>query len=180
MKRNTIIKAVAGGVSALLILLAVTVADSFFQPVVSPAQTPSVDLVVVEKQQHLMQLFDHGKLVKSYQVALGRGGPGPKTLEGDNKVPEGVYQITGRLPRSAFHLALHIGYPTEAQRLAATQAHVDPGGDVMIHGIRKGFGWIGSLHRRLDWTRGCVAVTDAEIEEIWRLVPDGATIDIRP
>jgi murein L,D-transpeptidase YafK len=97
---------------------------------------------------------------------------------GATKVPEGDYRITGRNPRSAFHLSLRIGYPTPPQAQAARSRGVAPGGDIMIHGLGNGFGWIGGANRRLDWTRGCVAVTNAEIEEIWRLVPDGTLVEI--
>lgn len=151
---------------------------SYLWPVSPPAQKPAVDFILVDKHQHEMQLFDHGKVVRRYAVALGRGGHGAKTRAGDNKVPEGLYRITGRNPQSAFHLSLRIGYPTVQQQTDAKRAGVDPGGDVMIHGIRRGMGWLGAWHRELDWTRGCIAVTDEEIEEIWRIVPGGTPIEI--
>jgi murein L,D-transpeptidase YafK len=91
-----------------------------------------------------------------------------------------MYRIAGRNPHSAFHLALRVGYPTPGQRQHAQLLGVDPGGDIMIHGIHNGLGWLGSLQRRMDWTKGCIAVTDPEIEEIWRAVPDGTPIVIRP
>ena len=81
---------------------------------------------------------------------------------------------------SRFHLALHISYPNEADREKASRLGVNPGGDVEIHGIQNGLGWIGSLHRTFDWTDGCIAVTDPEIEEIWNLVPIGTRVEIRP
>jgi murein L,D-transpeptidase YafK len=150
-----------------------------WQPALPPVSQP-IDSVVVDKAAHRMILFSHGKPVRVYAVALGRGGAGPKIRAGDDKVPEGSYRIVGRNPRSAFHLSLRIGYPTRAQATDAVRHGVDPGGDVMIHGIRNGLGWLGSLHRAMDWTRGCIAVTDPEIEQIWRAVPDGATILIKP
>jgi murein L,D-transpeptidase YafK len=125
-------------------------------------------------------LYRKGKVLKTYRVALGRGGLGPKVQAGDNRVPEGVYKIVSRNPKSAFHRALKVSYPTLDQTRQARAHGVDPGGDIMVHGIRNGLGWIGKLQRRVDWTKGCVAVTDREIEEIWRLVPDGTTIEIDP
>lgn len=127
-----------------------------------------------------MTLFKQGHPVRTYAVALGRGGLGKKLMAGDNKVPEGRYRITGRNPHSAFHLSLRIGYPTLKQIEDARRRGIDPGGDITIHGIANGFGWIGASHRRTDWTRGCIAVTDQEIEEIWRMVPDGTPILIKP
>jgi murein L,D-transpeptidase YafK len=140
--------------------------------------TGPVDRILVEKEAHTLTLFRQGKVLKTYRVALGRGGPGPKLQAGDNRVPEGIYRIAGRNPHSAFHRALRVGYPTPEQIRQAQVRGVDPGGDIMIHGIRNGFGWLGSLQRRVDWTKGCIAVTDDEIEEIWRLVPDGTPIEI--
>jgi murein L,D-transpeptidase YafK len=140
---------------------------------------PQSDLIVVEKSNHTMTLFRDGKVLKTYSVALGRGGGEQKELAGDNRVPEGLYRIVGRNPHSAFHLALKVGYPTSVQRLKASLRGVDPGGDIMVHGIRNGLGWIGQLHRSVDWTRGCIAVTDAEIEEVWNAVSDGTPIEIQ-
>jgi murein L,D-transpeptidase YafK len=132
------------------------------------------------KSAHTLTLFHQGNAIKTYHVALGRGGSGQKMQAGDNKVPEGIYRIAGRNPHSAFHLALRVGYPTPEQVREAKLRGVDPGGDIMIHGIRNGFGWVGPLQQKVDWTKGCIAVTDEEIEEIWRIVPDGTVIEIDP
>jgi murein L,D-transpeptidase YafK len=140
--------------------------------------TGPADRIGVEKEAHTLTLFRQGKALKTYRVALGRGGLGPKLQAGDNRVPEGIYRIAGRNPHSAFHRALRVGYPTPEQIRQAQVRGVDPGGDIMIHGIRNGLGWLGSLQRPVDWTKGCIAVTDDEIEEIWRLVPDGTPIQI--
>ncbi|MGI8997269.1 MAG: L,D-transpeptidase family protein [Pyrinomonadaceae bacterium] len=117
------------------------------------------------------------ELFKGY---LGGQPIGHKFQEGDSKTPEGKYVVDRRNPHSRFHLALHLSYPNEADVARAKRAGVSPGGDIMIHGIRNGFGWIGRLHRVTDWTEGCIAVTDSEIEEIWRAVPDKTEITIEP
>ena len=96
------------------------------------------------------------------------------------KTPEGIYKIDGRNPQSNFHLALHISYPSDEDDKRAAAQGVSAGFDVMIHGIQNGRGWIGAFHRWNDWTAGCIAVTDEEIEELWRVTPDGTTIEIRP
>ncbi|HEV7371436.1 L,D-transpeptidase family protein [Arenibaculum sp.] len=138
------------------------------------------DRIVVRKARREMTLWRGGEPFKTYEVALGQGEPGPKRREGDNRTPEGIYRISGRNPNSAYHLSLRISYP-EPRDVAAAQARGEPpGSDIMIHGIRNGFGWLGTLHRQLDWTAGCIAVTNAEIEEIWRAVPDGTPIEILP
>lgn len=140
----------------------------------------SADKVIVQKHAHTMALYHQGQLLRTYHVALGRGGLAPKSQAGDDRVPEGTYRITGRNPHSAFHRALRIGYPTPQQIDDAKKRGVDPGGDIMVHGIRNGLGWLGPLHRNIDWTKGCIAVTDSEIDEIWQAMPDGTPIEIRP
>jgi murein L,D-transpeptidase YafK len=136
------------------------------------------DRIIVRKSQREMTLLREGVPLKTYQVALGRGEPGPKRREGDGRAPEGVYRISGRNPDSAYHLSLRISYPEPHDVAAARARGEPPGGDVMVHGIRNGLGWLGALHRRIDWTAGCIAVTNDEIEEIWRAVPDGIPIEI--
>lgn len=146
----------------------------------APALVPSVaDHILVEKAAHRMTLFSAGRPVRTYRVALGQGGLGPKRRQGDDKVPEGRYYITGRNPESDYHLSLRIGYPTLPQVLVAERRGIDLGGDIMIHGLPNGLGSVGARHLETDWTRGCIAVTNDEIEEIWQLVPDWAIIEIR-
>ena len=138
------------------------------------------DRVLVEKKARRMILFAKGKAIKQYRIALGRSPEGPKTQKGDCKTPEGTYFIESRNSKSVYHANLRISYPNSSDIRRAKELGVEPGGDIMIHGIRKGFGWIGRLHRIVDWTRGCIAVTNEEIEEILRLVPNGTQVEIRP
>jgi murein L,D-transpeptidase YafK len=132
------------------------------------------------KKDHLLELMSGGKAVRTYKVALGRGGLAPKEREGDGRTPEGRYIIDSRNANSAYHRALHVSYPNADDRKRAAQLGVSPGGAIMIHGIKNGLGWIGAAHRLYDWTLGCIAVTDSEIEEIWNLVPVGTPVEIRP
>lgn len=143
-------------------------------------QPPKADGVLVLKKEHKLLLYSGGKIIKTYAVAIGRGGDSPKQRAGDHRTPEGLYQIDRRKKDSSFHRALHISYPNQADRERARKLGANPGGDIMIHGIPNGWGWVGSNHRATDWTDGCVAVTDNEIEEIWSLVPDGTPVEIRP
>jgi murein L,D-transpeptidase YafK len=136
--------------------------------------------VLVLKKDHKLELLSGETIIKSYSVALGSGGMAPKQRQGDHLTPEGIYKIDRRNEKSKFHRALHISYPNDGDRERARKLGVEPGGDIMIHGITNGFGWIGSKHRAIDWTDGCIAVTDQEVEEIWKLVPDGTPIEIRP
>jgi murein L,D-transpeptidase YafK len=138
------------------------------------------DRIVIEKAKRTMVLWSHGRVLRSYQVALGGNPVGPKTQQGDMRTPEGQYAIDTRNAASQYHRALHISYPNAADRAQAKKLGVDPGGDIMIHGLPNGWGWIGKAHLLRDWTAGCIAVTDEEIEEIWRLVPNGTPVEIRP
>lgn len=148
----------------------------------APVPPPDMraDAILIEKSAHRMTLLKNGQPFATYRVSLGRGGAEPKRREGDNLVPEGRYGIEGRNPRSAYHLALKISYPAPRDREAAAARGEQPGSNIMIHGVRNGLSWIGRLHRTLDWTAGCVAVTNAEMDGIWRAVPDGIPVDIRP
>jgi murein L,D-transpeptidase YafK len=138
------------------------------------------DRVLVEKAARRLTLLRNGTPLKTYRMALGRAPVGPKEQEGDHRTPEGVYVIDLHKEDSDFHRALHISYPEQRDLDQAAARGVAAGCDIMIHGIRNGLGWIGAFHRRTDWTAGCLAVTDFEIEEIWRAVPDGTPIEVRP
>jgi murein L,D-transpeptidase YafK len=139
-----------------------------------------VDRVVVKKSRRQLCLMYRDSLVKKYRVALGKDPVGPKVRRGDGRTPEGTYRISGRNPRSKYHLSLRISYPDARDRARADSLGVSPGGDIMIHGLKNGYEWIGSRHRQRDWTLGCIAVTNREIEELWEAVPDGTPIVIEP
>jgi murein L,D-transpeptidase YafK len=145
------------------------------------AHTPArADRILVEKAARRLTLFSSGRKLKEYRVALGFSPSGPKEREGDGRTPEGSYTIDFHKPDSAFHRALHISYPSTRDSARAAEAGVLPGGDIMIHGLPNGLGALGAAHRLRDWTAGCIAVTDSEIEEIYDLVNDGTPIEIRP
>jgi murein L,D-transpeptidase YafK len=138
------------------------------------------DRVVVLKKERTLQLLSLGKVIKTYKVALGGDPIGPKTRLGDHKTPEGVYMLDSRNAHSQFYKSIHISYPNARDRAAARRQGVSPGGDVFLHGLPNGYGWVGASHRLKDWTDGCIAVTDEEIDEIWQAVPNGTPIEIRP
>ncbi|SFJ44001.1 L,D-transpeptidase catalytic domain [Bosea sp. OK403] len=144
------------------------------------AQNEQATRVVIEKGRRRLTLERDGQVLARYAVALGSDPVGQKQKEGDGRTPEGVYAVDFKHPRSRYHLALRISYPDQQARETALRAGVSPGGDIMIHGIRNGLGWLGWLHRNRDWTDGCIAVTNAEIREIWSRVPDGTRVEIRP
>ncbi len=138
-----------------------------------------VDRILIEKSLRKMALLLNGKPIKVYPVALGRDPLGPKERQGDLKTPEGIYRVDYRNPKSQFYRSLHLSYPNEEDRRRAQRLGVSPGGDIMIHGQPNSMG-------RDDpplpdgWTLGCIAVSNDEMDEIWGLVTDGTTVEIRP
>jgi murein L,D-transpeptidase YafK len=158
---------------ATALLLAASVAHA------SPLQ--QADRVVIEKGKRTLRLYAGARQLAAFYVALGHEPVGRKLCQGDDKTPEGVYAIEGRKENSDFHRALKISYPSAEDRARARLWGCEPGGEIMIHGLKEDWGpRFNRLHRRTDWTHGCVAVTNEEIEQIWALVPDGAKVEIRP
>jgi len=144
--------------------------------------TPEVtaDRIVVDKSDRQLLLFANDRLLKTYTIALGSEPVGHKRQEGDGRTPEGDYVIDYRNPQSRYYLSLHVSYPDAEDRERAAGGGVSPGGDIFIHGLPPKFAWIGSGHTVSDWTDGCIAVTNDEIEELWRAVPNGTPIVIEP
>ncbi len=146
----------------------------------APPTSLRADRVVVMKKERALELLSQGKVIRTYKVALGGDPVGPKSRQGDHKTPEGVYVLDFRNAHSQFYKAIHISYPNERDRALARAKGVSPGGDVFVHGLPNGYGWLGASHRLKDWTDGCIGVTNEEIDEIWKAVPDGTQIEIRP
>lgn len=144
------------------------------------AEATTVDRVVVYKAKRLLELHFKGRVVKSYRISLGDNPSGHKQQEGDERTPEGDYVIDYRNINSSYHRSLHISYPNRQDREAAKRRGVNPGGMIMIHGLPNGKSWAESLYSGRDWTDGCIAVSNEEIEEIWRLVKDGTPITLVP
>jgi murein L,D-transpeptidase YafK len=138
------------------------------------------DLIKVDKTVRTLTLLRGADIIKTYQVSLGATPEGPKSREGDGRTPEGRYSIDSRNSRSRFHLALHVSYPDADERRNAQQRGVSPGGDIMIHGLPNGLSWLDKLHLRRDWTDGCIAVTNHEMDEIWAHVATGTAIVVSP
>ena len=175
--------AVVGIIAGVLIATALAVVGwEFFQIGRQPpaqAQVPA-DRIVVEKSARLLTLLRGATVLKRYDVSLGGDPIGHKQREGDGRTPEGTYAVDFKHAHSRFHLALRLSYPNAADRERARRLGILPGGDIMIHGLPNGLGWLGTLHRIRDWTNGCIAVTNAEIEEIWSLTIVGTPVEIKP
>src|SRR5439155_9135532 len=138
------------------------------------------DSIVVFKRERTLTLYYRGVPVRSYFVALGSHPVGDKERAGDQRTPEGLFHVNAHNPASKFHLALRISYPDDAHRARAAALGADPGGDIMIHGLPPEYSEAGKDQVANDWTNGCVALSNAEIEEIWHAVPDGTPVQIKP
>jgi len=138
----------------------------------------TVDYLIVDKSERLMGAYAGGQPVKAWRgLQFGDAPEGHKQFEGDERTPEGRYTIEGRNPGSAYHLSLKVSYPNAEDRAFARAQGRSPGGDIFLHGQPNSlpFGRVPG-----DWTDGCIALSNAEIEELWRIVPDGTVIEIRP
>ena len=137
-------------------------------------------MVIVYKHDRELVLLSQGREVKSYRVALGGEPVGAKTRQGDHRTPEGSYVLDSRNPHSRYYKAYHISYPNAQEMANARKLGVSVGGDIMLHGLPKDYAGVGKAHTLHDWTDGCIAVTNEEMDELWRLIRVGTPIDIKP
>jgi len=143
------------------------------------ADTP-VDLVRVQKSAHTLQLLSQGQVVRTFHVALGSHPQGQKQQEGDGRTPEGAYVLDYKKDDSAFYKAIHLSYPNAQDIAAAQQRGVSPGGLIMIHGQKNGLGWLAGLSQKFDWTNGCIALSNVDMDVVWQLVAAGTPIEVQP
>jgi murein L,D-transpeptidase YafK len=159
----------------LLLLLTVASGSATGQ-----AGKEQADRVVVYKSKRQLQLLRAGQVLRTYRIALGDNPVGHKRQEGDEKTPEGAYVLDWRNPNSRYYKSIHISYPNAQDREQARRRRVSPGGDIMIHGMNNQTAWLGSIQHWRDWTNGCIAVSNAEMDEIWKMVKNGTPIQINP
>ena len=170
-----------GRVTLAVVLLIVAFAyDAPVQAQLQSVDHGAVDLVVIYKGDRLLQLKSQGRVVHSFDIALGAQPEGHKLTEGDNRTPEGVYTLDWRNDSSQFYRSIHISYPREDDQASALRRGQSPGGLIMIHGLPNGRQAGEMNHPISDWTNGCIAVTNEEMDKIWSLVDDGTTIIIFP
>jgi murein L,D-transpeptidase YafK len=143
-------------------------------------ERPKADLVVVYKSKRQLQLRREGEILKTYRIALGSAPRGPKRKEGDGRTPEGVYTLDWRNSNSNFYRSIHVSYPHARDLDHAERWGVSPGGLIMLHGLPNGLRPSQVGHPWSDWTNGCIALTNEEMDEIWAKVDDGTTIIIYP
>lgn len=163
-----------------LTLSALGLAIYYLYPEQRLAERTKIDALLVYKSKRKMLAYHQGQYVKTYTISLGQNPIGTKEFEGDKKTPEGIYYINAKNPNSSYHKNLGISYPNPQDIQNADRMGKAVGGDVKIHGLRNGKAYIGKFQRWTDWTWGCIAVTNEEIDELYKAVVIGATIDIRP
>jgi murein L,D-transpeptidase YafK len=138
------------------------------------------DLITISKSQKVLYLQKEGKVFARYSVALGSNPVGHKEKEGDNRTPEGNYTIDAIKENSSYFKALHISYPNSKDLELAKAKSVAPGEDIMIHGQKNGFGWAAFIVQQFNWTRGCIALSNDDMEKVWQSVDTGTKIEIKP
>ncbi|MFT6908977.1 MAG: murein L,D-transpeptidase YafK [Oleiphilaceae bacterium] len=137
-----------------------------------------VDLVKVDKSENRMYLLDNGKVIKEYHVAFGANSKGHKQQEGDEKTPEGAYILDYKKESSSFYRAMHISYPNSVDLANADSNGVSAGGFIMVHGQRNWLSWLSPITQKFNWTNGCIALTNSEMDEFMNLVNVGTAIYI--
>ncbi|AWH83718.1 hypothetical protein HYN59_00680 [Flavobacterium album] len=164
----------------IFLIIPVAIAAYYFFPEKKLPAGKTIDRLVVHKAAHKMEARSGSELLKTYIISLGKDPVGHKQFEGDCKTPEGTYTINARNPKSAYYKNLGISYPNATDKAYAEKQGKSPGGDVKIHGLRNDRGYIGKFHRWKDWTAGCIAVTNEEMEELYKAVKQDAVIEILP
>jgi murein L,D-transpeptidase YafK len=138
------------------------------------------DMVLVEKSKSRLYLMREGEAFASFRVAFGSNPKGHKQEQGDGRTPEGRYILDYKNSGSAYYKSIHISYPNATDRKEARKRGVDPGGDIMIHGQKNGYGRLSILVQRFNWTNGCIALSDRDMDAVWNAVKPGTPIEIRP
>lgn len=163
----------------ILSLVSLTVCTCLAKDNTPPSPLPPITRIVVEKSKRHLTVYNKDEVLKTYTIALGFTPTGHKEQEGDGKTPEGTYKICAKNPNSKYHRSLKVSYPNSKDIDCAKKKCVSPGDHIMVHGLGKGFSHLGQLHTLKDWTLGCIALTNEEIEEIYKAVEVGTSIEIR-
>jgi murein L,D-transpeptidase YafK len=165
------------GIVATIVLAA---SGYYFFPEKTLPPDKKITKLIVLKSEHVLLAYSSDEIIKTYHVSIGRNSSGHKISRGDKRTPEGIYTIDQRNSQSGYHKNLGVSYPNDNDRQAAKKKNLDPGGDIKIHGMKNGWGFIGKFHKFVDWTAGCIAVTDDEMDELYERVEIGTPIIIKP
>lgn len=175
---NWLLVAIGLGLATVVSASAVIYIKSYSTQQSSIPNTTIIDKVFVDKSERRLQLLSGDTVIKSYHIALGGNPIGHKQQEGDNRTPVGSYTLDYKNENSIAHRSIHVSYPNADDKARAQSLGVDAGGDIMIHGQMNGFGHLAWLNQKRDWTEGCIAVTNEEMDEIMAAVNVGTPIEI--
>ncbi len=164
----------------LLFLLLTGAVIYYFIPESPLPEGMPIDKLVINKSKRELIAYSNQRVVKRYFISLGRNPSGDKKFQGDSKTPEGRYFIDSKNPNGDYFMNLGISYPDRNDRIYAKRSGKNPGGDIKIHGLKNGFGFLRKFHRFTDWTNGCIGLTNKEIEELYEAVNIGTVIQINP
>lgn len=151
-----------------------------FWTITDAVAAPAIEQLLIHKQERRLEVISEGEVIRSYRIALGREPIGHKQHRGDNRTPEGIYHIDWRHHSPHYNLSLHLSYPNLKDRAEAWKRGDDPGSMIMIHGTPIDDEYPEWFFKGLDWTNGCIALDNTSMQELWQLVPDGTTVEIRP
>ena len=163
--------------TSILTILGIVV--YYYYPITKIPAGVTIDKILVFKSKHELLAYSNGQLVVTYKIAIGKNPIGDKEYEGDKKTPEGIYSISSKNPNSGYHKNLGISYPNKQDIEKAKQLGRPTGGDIKLHGLKNGQGYIGKFLRWTDWTNGCIALTDGELDELYNHTPIGTPIEIQ-
>ena len=180
MRRFGIINGIISGLFAGLVLAAFQSGGAIAGTQMGYWMSAKADRVVVLKTERRMILMQGDDVIRVYRIALGRYPMGPKRREGDARTPEGVYTLDFKLKDSDFYKAIRVSYPNDQDISLARDLGVEPGGKIMIHGLPNEVSASRVGHPSIDWTQGCIAVTNSEMDEIWSMIDPGTPIEIHP
>ena len=177
---KTALKRLLKNIAVFLIFLFLVTTAYYFYPEDSLPENCVINRIVVDKSLRKLYAYQDDVLLKTYKIALGSDPVGHKLKEGDGKTPEGNYVIFDKNPNSICYKNLGISYPNDSDKIVSKKLGVSPGGNIKIHGLLNGKGYWGKFHRWFDWTKGCIGVTNSEMDELYTHTIKGAEIEIKP
>lgn len=166
--------------AVLLMLIPCVGVAYYYWPVDHIDPDAQITKVIVRKSERRLEVFSGETIIATYSVSVGARSEGDKRCRGDNRTPEGTYVLNWRNPQSVAYKSFHISYPNSEDHTEAAKQGCTPGGNIMVHGLPKNRSHLGRFHRFTYRTRGCIAVSNKVMDQLWNVVPIGTPIEIRP
>lgn len=180
MNRGSLDKRARGGIVLVTTLLVAGGLLAGLMPPSAASAAQKADMVRVVKSKKRLYLIRDDAVFATFRVKFGADPKGHKVQQGDEKTPEGLYYLTYKNSNSAYYKSIHISYPNAEDKEKARKLGVDPGGDIMIHGQPNGYEWATFFMQMVNWTDGCVALTNKDMDKVWDAIEPGTPIEILP